>query len=164
MNVRGSRTLDAPRAVVFAAICDPNALLGIIPGCREIERVDAVEYRGRISLRLPGLAGTYRTVVRLVETDPPGFGRLEGEVVGALGSLKGQASFRLADAGDGRTIVEYEGQATIGGPLARLDSRFVEALAESLINQGLANLESQLQGEQPETVDEDRRAMKEVPR
>ena len=146
MIVRGSRTLDAPRAAVFAAICDPNTLLGIIPGCREIERVDDVEYRGRISLRLPGMVGTYRTVVRLVETEPPAFGRLDGEVVGALGTITGTASFRLAER-DGRTTVDYDGQAVIGGPLARLDTRFAEGLARSLINQGLGNLETRLQGE-----------------
>jgi carbon monoxide dehydrogenase subunit G len=146
VNVRGSRTLDAPRAAVFAAICDPNTLLGIIPGCREIERVDDVEYRGLISLRLPGMVGTYRTVVRLVETEPPAFGRLDGEVVGALGSITGTASFRLAEL-DGGTRVEYEGRAVIGGPLARLDTRFAEGLARSLINQGLGNLEARLQGE-----------------
>lgn len=146
MKVSGSRIVDAPRTAVFDAICDPTILLGIIPGCREIERVDDVEYRGRISLRLPGMVGTYRTVVRLVETDPPASGRLDGEVVGALGSIKGSASFGLTET-DGRTTVTYNGQAVIGGPLARLDSRFAEGLVGSLINQGLGNLETRLQGE-----------------
>ena len=146
MKIRGSRTVDAARRAVFDAICDPTTLLGIIPGCREIERVDDVEYRGLISLRLPGMVGNYRTVVRLVQTDPPSFGRLDGEVIGALGSIKGSAAFRLKEV-DGRTTVDYEGQAAIGGPLARLDSRFVEGLAGSLINQGLGTLESRLQGE-----------------
>jgi carbon monoxide dehydrogenase subunit G len=144
MNIQGHRTLDAPRETVFAAICDPNMLLTVIPGCREIEMVRDGEYRGRISLRLPGIAGTYRTVVRLVEADAPRYGQLEGEVVGALGSIKGRVSFRLAEAG-GKTTVDYDGQAVIGGPLARLDSRFVEGLAGSLIDQGLGNLNARLQ-------------------
>ena len=148
MNVRGSRTLAAPPDAVFEAICDPRTLLGVIPGCQAIERVDEVEYRCRISLRLPGLAGTYRTVVRLVDADPPTSGRLDGEVVGALGSITGSASFRLV-ATDGGTTVEYDGRATIGGPLARLDSRFVEGLARSLVNQGLGNLDHRLQGDSP---------------
>lgn len=161
MNIHGTRTIDAPRAAVFAAICDPTTLLGIIPGCREIERFDDVEYRGRISLRLPGMVGTYETIVRLVETEPPVFGRLDGEVAGALGSIKGSASFRLAEA-DGRTTVEYEGDAVIGGPLARLDTRFAEGLAGSLINQGLGNLEARLQGEPAiEAAGRGRRAVKE---
>jgi carbon monoxide dehydrogenase subunit G len=156
MNIRGSRTLDAPRAAVFAAICDPDTLLGVIPGCGEIEKVGEAEYRGQISLRLPGVVGTYRTVVRLVESDPPSFGRLEGEVVGTLGSIKGRASFRLAET-DARTRVDYEGRAVIDGPLARFDTRFVEGLAGSLINQGLGNLNSRLQAGASGGVARDRR-------
>ena len=143
MNIRGSRTLDAPRGAVFGAIFDPRVLLAVIPGCREIEKVGEAEYRGLISLRLPGFAGTYRTVVRLAEMDAPAHGRLEGEVSGSLGVIRGTASFRLTEAGSG-TVVEYEGRAVIDGPLARLDSRFVENLAGSLIDHGLDNLAARL--------------------
>ena len=151
MKIRGSRMLDAPRDAVFAAICDPDTLLAVIPGCREIEQVGDAEYRGRISLRLPGVVGTYRTVVRLVDADAPTFGRLEGEVVGSLGSIEGTATFRLTEDA-GKTTVDYEGEAAIGGPLARLDSRFVEGLAGSLISQGLGNLASRLHGDPPTGV------------
>ncbi len=144
MNISGSRTLDAPREAVFAAICDPDTLLAVIPGCSEIEQVGDAEYRGRISVRLPGIVGSYRTVVKLVDADAPTFGRLQGEVVGPLGSIRGDATFRLTGSG-GRTTVDYDGQATIDGPLARLDSRFVEGLAGSLINQGLGSLNARLQ-------------------
>jgi carbon monoxide dehydrogenase subunit G len=145
MKLTGSRSLDAPRAAVFAAICNPTVLFSVIPGCREIEQTSETEYRGQISLRLPGVVGTYRTVVRVVEADPPSYGRLDGEVVGTLGSIVGHASFRLTET-DGKTTVEYDGSAVIGGPLARLDGRFIEGLAGSLIGQGLDNLDAQLQG------------------
>jgi uncharacterized protein len=148
MKVRGSQALDAPRDLVFAAICDPNVLLDVIPGCREIEQTGDAEYRGIIALRLPGVVGTYRTVVRLVDADPPGYGRLEGEVAGTLGTIRGGATFRLAERGTGTTI-DYEGLALIDGPLARLDSRFVESLAGSLIAQGLRDLDSRLRGGPP---------------
>ena len=85
MRLTGCRSLDAPRAAVFAAICDPGVLFGVIPGCRETEQTGETEYRGQISLRLPGVAGTYRMIVRLVEADAPSYGRLDGELVGALG-------------------------------------------------------------------------------
>jgi hypothetical protein len=146
MRISGTRSLGAPREAVFAAICDPSVLLGVIPGCSEIERTGDAEYRGQIALRLPGVVGTYRTVVRLSETDPPSCGRLEGEVVGALGSITGHASFLLVDA-NGGTLVEYDGSAVISGPLARLDGRFIEGLAGTLIGQGLDNLDAQLRGD-----------------
>ena len=163
MKVRGSQVVEAPRAVVFAAICDPNELLGIIPGCREIEQVGEGEYRGKISLRLPGIVGTYRTVVRLVDADPPACGELEGELEGALGSVRGQATFRLAEA-DGTTTIDYEGHGVISGPLARLDSRFVEGLAGSLISQGLRNLSARLQDEEPSgSASDSRHPSREIP-
>ncbi len=141
------RTLEAPRDRVFAAICDPGALLAVIPGCRAIEQVGD-EYHGEIALRLPGIAGTFRTTVRLVDTEAPTSGRLLGEVVGRPGSIRGWATFRLVEA-DGGTTVEYDGQAELGGPLARLDSRFAEGLAGTLIGQGLGNLDARLRSERP---------------
>jgi carbon monoxide dehydrogenase subunit G len=155
MNIHGSRTLEAPRDAVFAAILDPTVLFAVIPGCQEIEQVSDIEYRGRIALRLPGMVGSYRTVVRVVDAEPPSFGRLAGEVVGALGSITGIASFRLAET-DGGTEVRYEGEASIGGPLARLDSRFVEGLAGSLIGQGLGNLDQRLKARTPAGVGSER--------
>ena len=71
MKVRGSATLAAPPEAVFAAICDPGALLEVIPGCQEIHQVSADEYRGRIAIRLPAVVGTYDTVVRLVNAERP---------------------------------------------------------------------------------------------
>lgn len=144
MRIHGSHRLDAPRADVFAAIRDPNTLLAVIPGCRAIEKVTDDEYRGEISLRLPGFAGSYRTDVRLLDADEPNGARLEGEVVGRPGSVRGQASFRLDDEGEG-TLITYDGRAVISGPLARLDGRFAEALAATLIDQGLDRLNARLQ-------------------
>ena len=144
MNVTGSRLLKARREAVFAAICDPEALLEVIPGCQEINRVGDTEYQGKLSIRLPAIVGSYATTVRLAAADPPAFGRLEGRVDGAAGSISGSATFRLTEEGD-ETVVDYEGQGTVLGPLARLDSRFVEGIARSLINEGLARLDRRLQ-------------------
>jgi carbon monoxide dehydrogenase subunit G len=154
MNVHGSRLIQAPRQAVFDAVCDPETLLAVIPGCRAIER-HGDEYQGRIELRLPGFSGSYRTVVHLVETDPPSSGRMEGSVVGAMGSISGQATFTLTEVPEGTTVT-YGGSAVIDGPLARLDGRFAEGLAGSLIGQGLGSLGARLRTgasqEQPSSV------------
>lgn len=154
MIVRGRALVHAPCTAVFDAICDPGALLEVIPGCREVRRVAADEYRGRIALRLPAIVGTYETVVRLLVADRPTFGSFEGRVAGRPGAIEGRASFRLepvAGDGDGAaddegTVIEYEGDGMVTGPLARLDARFVEGLARSLIDEGLARLERRLRG------------------
>lgn len=143
MNVRGQHRLSAPPAPVFAAICDPRVLLAVIPGCESVVESGPDEYRAQISLRLPGMVGRYSTTVRLVDVDPPQSAGLEGRLEGALGSISGRADFRLQPTPSG-TDIQYKGHAVIDGPLARLDSRFAERLAESLIAQGLEALDAHL--------------------
>jgi carbon monoxide dehydrogenase subunit G len=52
----------------------------------------------------------------------------------------------IAGAGPGTagTELTWRGTARIDGPLARLDSRFAERLADSLISQGLRALDARL--------------------
>jgi carbon monoxide dehydrogenase subunit G len=149
MNVRGSHQFGAPRETVFRAIRDPRVLLAVIPGMEAVEEVSPDEYEGRIALRLPGAAGTYRTHVRLVDVAAPERASLDGRVEGSMGTIDGSAHFILAEDGGG-TQLEYEGSGTISGPLARLDSRFAERLAESLITQGLRALDQRLATEETE--------------
>ncbi len=145
MQIRGSHVIDAPADVVFGAISDPATLMAVIPGCLGIEQVGDA-YRGEIALRLPGFSGTYRTIARLTEAVRPSHGLITGEATGAFGAIGGAVMFELAESA-GRTTVRYEGQLTISGPLARLDSRFAEGFAGSLIGQGLRALGTRLRGQ-----------------
>jgi len=143
MNIAGSHRFTAPRAAVFAAIRDPRTLLAVIPGCQAVEQVGPDEYEGRISLRLPGAVGVYRTHVRLVDVVEPERCGLDGRVEGSMGTITGRASFTLADDAGG-TAMSYQGTGSIGGPLARLDGGIAERLAQSLIGQGLSALDHRL--------------------
>jgi carbon monoxide dehydrogenase subunit G len=115
----------------------------VIPGCETVDEVAPDEYVGRIRLRLPGTVGVYRTWVRVVDAVEPVRAGLEGRIDGQLGSITGRADFDLTGTATG-TRLSYEGRASIDGPLARLDSRFTEHLAASLIDQGLDALDRRL--------------------
>ncbi len=145
MRIGGTVVLGAPRRAVFDAIRDPAVLMAVIPGCEAVEAIGPDDYAGRITLRLPGAVGTYRTRVRLVDAVASERAGMEGRVEGPLGSIVGHADFTLSEQPDG-TLLEYRGIATIGGPLARLDARFAEHLAESLIRQALHSLDRRLAG------------------
>jgi carbon monoxide dehydrogenase subunit G len=142
MKIAGSNTLRAPRDRVWPIIFDPVQLMSLIPGCDQIEADGPDSYRGAITLRLPAVSGAYRTAIRILDRREPEFCRLDGEAAGPGGSVRGQAAFTLRDA-DGGTLVEYEGNAIISGPLAGMNPRFVEGVAQQLIKQTLARLDSQ---------------------
>lgn len=142
MKITGTYALKAPRERVWPLIFDPGTLMGLIPGCEQIEQDGPDAYRGAITLRLPAVSGTYRTAIRILDRRAPEMCRLEGEASGSGGSVRGQAAFVLKEAAGG-TLVEYEGDAVIAGPLAGMNPRFVEGVAQTLIRQGLARLDAQ---------------------
>ena len=146
MKIAGSALFDVSKEEIWRRVLDPAALLRLIPGCERIDQVGPDEYRGRISFRLAGMAGTYTTRIRLVERDDPHGCRMEGEAEGAAGSILGTAAFRLSEQ-HGQTRLEYEGQGVIGGLLGTLGSRMVEGVVQSMIQQGLARLNEQLRRE-----------------
>lgn len=145
MKIANQYTFAAPRERIWPLIYDPAALAGLIPGCEKLEQVSPDEYRGQIQLRLPAVVGTYQTYVRLLERQEPSYCLFEGEVQGAPGSIKGTASFSLKEMTEQETLMTYEGQAVISGPLGQLNSRFIEGIANTLIKQGLAKLNQQAQ-------------------
>jgi carbon monoxide dehydrogenase subunit G len=148
IRIAGSYTFDTSPENIWPRIFDPESLMGLIPGCQAIEQVNADEYRGQIDIGLPAIVGKYQTAVRLVEYDEPQYCTFEGEVDGATGSIKGTASFRLKEVNGHKTLLEYEGQGLITGALGRLSSRLIEGVAQTLIKQGLARLNRELESDQ----------------
>jgi len=154
MKISGSYTFDGPRETIWSRIYDPASLVRLIPGCEQLEQISPDEYRGQLQLKIPAVAGTYSTYVKILERAEPRYCHLEGEVDGSAGSIRGSASFDL-NPEDSRTILNYEGQALISGPLAKLDSRFIAGLVQTLIKQGLAKLNKEVQAEISSTVSTD---------
>ena len=152
MKISGSYTFDAPRENVWKLIHTPTSLLEIIPGCQSVEQISPAEYRGHIQMKLPAIVGEYTTFVQLTDFQQPDYCNFRGEVSGAPGAITGTASFTLFEETDLQTKMEFSGQGLITGPLARLNDRFAEGIAKTLINQGLAQLNKQLQ--QKETAQE----------
>lgn len=145
MNVTGNYTFNAPREAVWELIHSPASLIEIIPGCQSVEQISPTEYRGNIQMKLPAIVGDYTTYVKLTGFEQPDYCHFKGEVSGAPGTISGTASFNLLDEDNLQTRIEFNGQGLITGPLARLNDRFAEGIAKSLISQGLAQLDKQLQ-------------------
>ena len=139
MKIAGQSTLDAAVESIWPLIFDSRTLLELLPGCEQLEQVAPDEYRGRMTLRVPAIAGTYEIWVKVLKYEAPSFCQIQGEATGSSGSVRGQASFTL-QPDDQKTRIEYQGDAQIGGPLAGMNPRFAEGVAQMLIRQGLARL------------------------
>ena len=95
--------------------------------------------QARLTLRVPALAGSYEILINVVENQAPRFCRLAGSARGPAGGVQGEGTFMLAPDVQ-KTVIAYDGEAQLTGPLGGMHPRFAEGVAQTLIRQGLNKL------------------------
>ena len=132
MDMTGTQRIEAPRDVVWAALNDAEVLRQSIPGCQSIEKVSDTEMNAKVTLKVGPVKAAFTGKVTLSDLDPPNGYTITGEGSGgAAGFAKGSAVVRLVE-GAGATNLNYEVKAQVGGKLAQLGSRLIDATAKKL--------------------------------
>ncbi len=144
MKVSGEHTINAPREQVWEAINDLDVLARIVPGCQRLEQTGDNEFEGTLKIGIQAIKGVYNGKIRLEDVTPPEHYRLSLNGKGANGVVDGGGTVDLEDAGGGKTLMKYSGDAKIGGTLASVGQRLIEGTAKQLINQSLKALEEQI--------------------
>lgn len=117
MKVTGTATFHAAAEQVWASLHDPAVLLRTIPGCETLEAVARDRYRMSVTADVAAISGTYVGDVELTDEIEPHEFTLRASGSGEPGSLSVDVRVRLADHGDGTTVLSYDATALIGGPV-----------------------------------------------
>jgi uncharacterized protein len=132
MDMQDSQQISAPRAVVWAALNDPDVLKACIPGCDSIEKIGENELQAHVTLKIGPVKASFSGKVTLSNIDPPNGYTISGEGQGgAAGHARGGADVRLEEAGE-ETVLHYNVRAEVGGKIAQLGSRLIDATAKKL--------------------------------
>jgi hypothetical protein len=132
MDMTGEERIEASRETVWAALNDIEVLKQSIPGCESLERLSDTEMAAKVKLQIGPVSARFSGKVTLSEIDPPNGYRIAGEGNGgAAGYAKGSALVRLFDDGTG-TRLQYEAKADVGGKLAQVGGRLIDATAKKL--------------------------------
>ncbi len=133
MEMSGEHTIPAPRQAVWDALNDPEVLKACIPGCEELEKTSDTEMSATVTAKVGPVKAKFNGSVTLSEIDAPNGYRISGEGKGgAAGFAKGGAQVALTDSDDGGTVLQYTVDATVGGKLAQIGSRLIDASAKKL--------------------------------
>lgn len=132
MDMSGEQRIPAPREVVWRALNDPEILKLCIPGCQELVKSSDTQMSAKVVLKVGPVSARFEGAVTLSDLDPPNGYRISGEGQGGMaGFAKGEAVVRLEADGDG-TILRYEVEAQVGGKLAQLGARLIDATATQM--------------------------------
>ncbi|MBB3898822.1 CoxG family protein [Roseococcus suduntuyensis] len=150
MEMSGERRIEAPRAEVWAALNDPEALKAAIPGCESIEKLSETDLAARLAIKIGPMAAKFSAKVKLENLNPPASYTITGEGNGgAMGFAKGGADVHLDEVGPTETLLRYSVKAQVGGKMAQLGARLIDSTAKQMADQFFdrfkANLEPKVQ-------------------
>ncbi len=131
----GERRIPAPRGKVWDALNDPAILKASIPGCDSLEKTSDHEMKASASVKIGPISARFAGRVELGDIDPPNGYTISGEGQGGVaGFAKGGAKVALADDGPG-TLLSYDVHAQVGGKIAQLGARLIDASAKQMADQ-----------------------------
>ncbi len=134
MRLTGTYQLAAPRDRVFAAITDPAVLQRIIDGCEKMVRTGQDSYDAHLKIGIAGLKGSYVGKVQLKDLNAPESYTLVIEGKGVPGFVKGTAKIQLSDKA-GQTEVGCAADVQVGGMIAAVGSRLIEAAGKKMMDE-----------------------------
>ena len=141
MKVAGNYALAVPRERAYALLQDPAILARSMPGCESLEKIGPDEYAMKMKMVLASLSGAFEGKVRLADQKPPSSFRMVVEGSGKIGFVKGDGLLTLT-LKDGGTEVAYDGDAQVGGTMAAVGQRLIDATAKMMIKRFFENLRS----------------------
>lgn len=146
MKVSGEATLHGPVDKVYATLHDPGVLVRTIPGCERLEQVGPDAYRMAVTAGVAAIKGTYAGEVLLTDVDAPHSFLLKAAGSGAPGTVSTVVTVRLADDGNGATVVTYDADAVVGGPVGGVGQRILAGVAKKTANEFFAAVDEVLSG------------------
>ncbi len=146
MDISGDYRIPAPQQAVWEALSDPVVLQACIPGCKELVRESEHRFAAVVTSKVGPISATFRGHVELRDLDPPNSYTLTGQGQGgAAGFARMKARVSLAADGEA-TSLHYDTEVEVGGKLAAVGSRLVQAVAKKNADDFFAAFAARLGG------------------
>ena len=151
MQMNESQLVPAAQDKVWSALNDPEVLAKCIPGCQKLELTAPNEMTATVVIKVGPVKASFSGKVTLSDIDAPNGYRISGEGSGGVaGFAKGGATVKLTAEGPDSTRLDYAVDAQIGGKLAQLGGRLIDATAKKLAGEFFENFAAALSPPAPE--------------
>jgi carbon monoxide dehydrogenase subunit G len=153
MDMTGERRIPAPRQTVWDALNNPEVLKASIPGCESLEKTSDHEMTARAAVKVGPISARFNGKVQLSDINAPSSYTISGEGQGGVaGFAKGGAKVALADEGPA-TLLSYQVNAQVGGKLAQLGGRLIDATAKQMADAFFDRFSKQVEAMAPAPVE-----------
>src|SRR3954466_11842620 len=140
MEMTGEQLVPAPQRVVWEALNDPAMLKASVPGCEAIDPIGENQYQVLMVARVGPVSAKFKGKLTLSDIKPPESYSIAFEGQGGpAGFAKGGAQVKLSSEKPNETRLSYNVKASVGGKLAQIGSRLVDAAAKKVADDFFRN-------------------------
>ncbi|QJR14777.1 CoxG family protein [Usitatibacter palustris] len=144
MELTSERILPVDRDTAWAALNDPDELKAAIPGCESIESTGENAYAVLLTAAIGPVKAKFRGKLQVTDIVKPQSYTIHFEGQGGpAGFGKGSAQVELVDQGK-ETLLKYRATAQVGGKIAQVGQRLVDAAAGKISDDFFATFSSRL--------------------
>jgi len=148
----GEYRIKARLVDVWSNLNDPDVLARCIRGCLSMEKVSDDQFETTVKAKVGPVSATFQAVLALTDVQPPNRYVINANVKGgAAGFGKGTAQVELSadDESADATLLRYQVKANVGGKLAQVGSRLIDAAARKMADDFFSTFGELVSGEAP---------------
>ena len=143
--MKGERLLPADRRTAWAALNDVEVLRSCLPGCESITPLENNQYEVALTAAIGPVRSRFKGKLEMTDIVAPESYTLKFDASGGpAGFARGTARVALAEATPGQTRMAYAADAQIGGKLAQVGSRLIDAASAAMAEQFFAAFEERV--------------------
>ena len=133
MKISGNSVVPVPPGRAYTLLQDPVILAKCMPGTDHLARIGDDEYEMKMKMAIASISGLFAGKVKIAEPNPPLSFKLIVEGNGKIGFVKGEGVLNLSPEGDSSTDVKYDGDVQVGGTIAAVGQRLLDATSKLII-------------------------------
>ena len=132
MELQGERLIPASKDKTWAALNDPEALKACIAGCESLERTGDDAYTAVVALKVGPVSARFKGNLQMSNVQAPNSYTINFDGQGGVAGFgKGSADVALTAEGE-QTRLKYNARAQVGGKMAQIGSRLIDATAAKI--------------------------------
>lgn len=146
MELHGERLIPASLETTWAALNDPATLQACIAGCESLERTAEDAYTAVVAMKIGPVSARFKGNLKMTDVRAPSGYTINFDGQGGVAGFgKGSADVALTAEGPGATKLAYSARATVGGKMAQIGSRLIDATAAKITDDFFKAFEANLQ-------------------
>jgi uncharacterized protein len=142
MKLEGSYAFEASLDTVWQGLFDPEVLAKTLPGCDKLER-QGDQFLGEINVKMGPVQGKFQGKVDIQNVKERESYTMVVDGRGPAGFAKATANIRVKSEG-AATRLDYDSDVQVGGKIASVGQRLLDASSRAIVKQSLEGLHEQL--------------------